>query len=237
MYSKEFGEIKVTLSKRSRHIRLTIRPFRGLEVSAPKHATHRDIERVVNEKSDWIRQQLLKTEAVQKGRTVFRPGTNFETKYHRLVLEPCTTDKASSRIKDGLIKVRYSENVDVKDELIQKEIRRAVEKALKIEAVDYITHRVRGLASKHNFKYRAVAFKNARTRWGSCSSKNNLNFNIHIMRLPNDLIDYVILHELAHTVIKNHSHKFWSLLSGLLSSNKPSKVVDKELNKFKIGVW
>lgn len=237
MYSKEFGEIKVTLSKRSRYIRLSVRPFRGLEVSAPKYAHASDIERVIDKKSDWIRKQLSKIKTIQDNRTIFDLNTNFETKHHRLVLDPSVTGKISSRIKDGLIKVKYPEAVNVKEESVQKEIRTAIEKALRIEANEYIPHRVKGIANKHGLRYKNVVLKNITTRWGSCSSRNNLNFNIHIMRLPGDMIDYIILHELAHTVVKNHSPKFWSLLGKLMGNNVASKAIDKELNKFKIGVY
>ncbi|MFH1224031.1 MAG: SprT family zinc-dependent metalloprotease [Pseudomonadota bacterium] len=237
MYSKEFGEIKVTLSKRSRHIRLNVRPFRGLEISAPKYASHRDIETVINKKAEWIRTQLSKIEAVQKKRTIFTPETNFETKRHRLTVIPSEIDKPRSRIKNGIIKVEYPGSMDTEDEKLQSEVRKAIEKAFRIEADEYIPYRVRGLSNKHSLKFNKVCLKNITTRWGSCSHKNNLNFNIHLMRLPDDLIDYVLLHELAHTVVKNHSPKFWALLDTLLPDGKLSKKTDKELNTFKIGVW
>ena len=55
-----------------------------------------------------------------------------------------------------------------------------------------------------------------KTRWGSCSAKNNINLNMLITYLPKHLQDYIILHELVHTRIKNHSNQFWNILDGIV---------------------
>ena len=72
--------------------------------------------------------------------------------------------------------------------------------------------RLEELAKKHGFEYKGLRINNARTRWGSCSFKNNINLNLNLARLDDELIEYVILHELCHTKVKNHSKKFWDLL-------------------------
>lgn len=88
--------------------------------------------------------------------------------------------------------------------------------------------RVFELSNKHGFSYKKIFIKNARTRWGSWSAKNNLNFNLHLMRLPDKLIDYVILYELSHTVIKDHSKKFWALPDKLVGD---AKSLDKRVKE------
>jgi predicted metal-dependent hydrolase len=80
------------------------------------------------------------------------------------------------------------------------------------EAKKILPKRLQELAQKHGFSYKRLAVRNARTRWGSCSHANNINLNMHLIKLDNDLIDYVILHELCHTIEKNHSQRFWVLL-------------------------
>jgi predicted metal-dependent hydrolase len=72
----------------------------------------------------------------------------------------------------------------------------------------------------YNFKYGRVSIRNQRSRWGSCSSKGNLNFNFRIITLPLYLIDYVIVHELCHIGQFNHSQKFWDLVEETLPNYK-----------------
>lgn len=83
-----------------------------------------------------------------------------------------------------------------------------------------LTGRLFQLAERHQFSYNRVSIRNQRTRWGSCSAKNNISLNINLVRLPDELMDYVILHELVHTRIKNHRREFWAELDSLVGSGK-----------------
>ena len=83
-----------------------------------------------------------------------------------------------------------------------------------------LTRRLKHLAMKHGFTYNRVFIRNQRTIWGSCSYKNNISLNMKVVRLPEGLIDYVILHELAHTQVKNHSNDFWALMNKLVGNGK-----------------
>jgi len=75
-----------------------------------------------------------------------------------------------------------------------------------------LTRRLNDLSLQSGFSYNRVFIRNQRTLWGSCSVQNNINLNIKLTRLPDELLDYVILHELVHTRIKNHSKAFWAEL-------------------------
>lgn len=83
-----------------------------------------------------------------------------------------------------------------------------------------LTRRLKHLAMKHGFTYNRVFIRNQKTRWGSCSNKNNISLNMKVVRLPEELMDYVILHELAHTRVKNHSNDFWVLMNKLVGNGK-----------------
>ena len=85
----------------------------------------------------------------------------------------------------------------------------------KANAKKKLTTRLKQLVEKHGFTYNKVFMRNQKTRWGSCSRKNNISLNMRIARLPGDLIDYVIMHELVHTRVRNHSPDFWAALSKL----------------------
>ncbi|MBN2270483.1 MAG: M48 family metallopeptidase [Sedimentisphaerales bacterium] len=82
----------------------------------------------------------------------------------------------------------------------------------KAKAKQILKKRLRELADEHGFEYQKVFIKSQKTRWGSCSDRNNINLNINLVSLSQELIDYVILHELVHTRVKSHSRKFWAQL-------------------------
>ena len=87
------------------------------------------------------------------------------------------------------------------------------------------------ISKKTGLSFNKVSIRNQKTRWGSCSFANNISLNIKLINLPEKLIDYVIYHELVHTVEKNHSSNFWNLLNHYLPE---SKKLNKELNNYVI---
>lgn len=96
-----------------------------------------------------------------------------------------------------------------------------------------LKNRLCELAQRYGFSYNRVAIRNQKTRWGSCSHVNNINLNINLVRLRPELMDYVILHELLHTRVKNHSRTFWVQLDGLVGD---ARGLDKELKKHVLGL-
>jgi len=96
-----------------------------------------------------------------------------------------------------------------------------------------LTRRLKHLALKHGFTYNKVFIRNQKARWGSCSHKNNISLNIRIIRLPEELMDYVILHELTHIRFKNHSNYFWAELNRLVGNGKG---MASRLREYEIGL-
>jgi predicted metal-dependent hydrolase len=105
---------------------------------------------------------------------------------------------------------------------------------LRAQAKQFLPPRVQTLAQRHGFSYSGVSIKNIRSRWGSCSATNNLNFSIYLMYLPDEQVDYVILHELCHTVHKNHGTRFWDLLNSVTNGN--AKQLSESMGKYSKGV-
>jgi len=89
--------------------------------------------------------------------------------------------------------------------------------------------RLSELAQKHNFQYNRVSIRNQKTRWGSCSSKDNISLNMKLLHLPDYLIDYILLHELVHTRVKNHSKEFWNELETVVPN---ARKIDKQLREY-----
>jgi predicted metal-dependent hydrolase len=102
----------------------------------------------------------------------------------------------------------------------------------KTQAGRQLKNRLAALAKIHGYSYGRVFIRNQKTRWGSCSGKNNINLNLYLVLLPAPIRDYVLLHELVHTRIKNHQKAFWEELSRIVPN---AKQLDKKLRTYKIG--
>ena len=88
------------------------------------------------------------------------------------------------------------------------------------EAKKWLTGRLHHLAEKHGFTFNKVSIRDQRTRWGSCSHKHNISLNVKLVLLPEELVDYVILHELVHTRVHDHSRRFWTELDRYVGNGK-----------------
>ena len=97
------------------------------------------------------------------------------------------------------------------------------------EARENLEKRLSELAEQHNFQYNRVSIRSQRTRWGSCSSKDNISLNMKLLHLPQQLIDYILLHELVHTRVKNHSKDFWNELETVVPN---ARTVDEQLREY-----
>ena len=106
------------------------------------------------------------------------------------------------------------------------------ENELRLRAKQYLPVEMQRLAEQHGFQYRQVKIRKSKTRWGSCSSKGIINLSFYLMLLPSHLIEYILLHELCHTVVMNHSADFWSLLDRHTQGR--AKALRKELRQFHI---
>ena len=124
-------------------------------------------------------------------------------------------------ISKHLLKVQLRPKIRIFDKPVDKQV-----------AEEFLNGRINELADKFDFVYNKVTIRNQKTRWGSCSGNNNINLNMHLMNIPNHLIDYVILHELVHTVVKNHSPLFWITLDRYVGN---AKAIDKELKKYSLA--
>ncbi len=157
-------------------------------------------------------------------------------KHIRITIKTSTNIRVAIPHRTSLRKA--TEFVHTKSKWIQKHQSRLKQLEHRHQAVDIdktqaksqIKKRLNELAKQYGLSYNAISIRNQKTRWGSCSSKNNISLNIMLVMLPDDLMDYVILHELAHTRVKNHSKEFWGQLNNLVENAKKK---DSQLKQYR----
>jgi predicted metal-dependent hydrolase len=223
------GEIQLKKTHRSRGMSLKIHPVKGICVSIPYYWTYKDAEVILKENRDWVENSIKKLSALEKKTNPFTEKTDYKTKFHSVKILPWPGEDISYTLKNQLLTIYFPSTRNILDRDIQEAIRFRIEETLRKEAKEYLPLRVESFASKMNFKYKKVTIKNMKSRWGSCSASNQINLSLHLLRIPEELCDYVILHELCHTVHKNHGKKFWDLLSSVCPQ---AKAKDKEMRNY-----
>ena len=231
---KEFGRITLVKSTRAVRISISMKPFEPIRLTIPFLVSYKKAEDFLIRKENWIQKNLEKIRKLEDSYTTFTEETPFRTHEHVLEISRVPEENPRINLKDKKIMVRLPEPADIKDPAIQEMIRWGIQAAWRKEAKKHLPVRLGELSRKHNLPYNRVFIKNNKTRWGSCSHHNNINLSLHLMRLPDHLIDYVLVHELMHTVHKNHSKSFWREMERLFPG---ARTADKELKEYRIDIY
>ncbi|MBX3008106.1 MAG: M48 family metallopeptidase [Melioribacteraceae bacterium] len=235
MFEKEIfiDGIKILIVRKPKIVNLgiSIKPFTGIKVTIPLIYGFEKGELFAKSKFKWIKRHYPKVLDYEKNTPRFDENSDISTKYHQIILTRRKLKSISCKINESIVEIRIPLNKDLLSMEVQRKIRKVINDIYKIEAKDYLPNRLKYLSQYHCLEFNTVTIKNIRSRWGSCSSKNNINLSAYLIRLPNHLIDYVLLHELAHIKVKNHSKLFWEFLNTLLPN---AKQFDKELKHYHI---
>lgn len=210
------NEIKIDkiIRSRRRSISLMISPDASLVVRAPFLTPLFYINKLVFEKRDWINKkqmQIIKNGGPPKPKN-FVNGEEFLYlgKIHKLKFE----NRKGLGLKDRRAKV-----IDW----------------YKLRALQKITERANFYSNLTGWKFASIAITKAETRWGSCGPRGSINFSWKLIMAPLDVIDYVVVHELAHTTERNHSSRFWDKVRAVMPNYKERRKWLKEnLAKFKV---
>lgn len=231
---KDFGKVRMIKSTRTRRISISAKPFQPLSVTLPVFESFSRAERFLEEKEKWIHKTLDKIRKLEDHYTVFNDDTRFHTREHDLKVERMVVDIPKVSLRDNNILVQLPKKSDIQSPEIQDMIRWGIQAAWRKEAKKYLPVRLNGLSRKHQLPYNRVTIKNNKSRWGSCSAKNNINLSLHLMRLPGHLIDYILLHELVHTRHKNHGKHFWRSMEKICPN---AKSLDKEMRGYRMEIY
>lgn len=202
IHDDEFGKITIRRSSRATQVRLRVGPDGLLRASLPMYAPTFLVKKLIKSSRSELR-ELLKDSAPD---IHYQDGMRIG-KSHALHVRMGTPLRV--RRQGQGIEVTLPPQHTLRDPEVVTAIRDVVQVALRIEAKSYLPRRLAHLAQTYGYSYEKVRFSHASSRWGSCSAEATISLNIALMKLPFELIDYVLIHELAHTKHMNHSPEFW----------------------------
>ncbi len=231
----ELGKVTIRQSTKARRISIRLKPFKGVTLVVPVHADIHEGVAFLKQKKDWILQNLKKLEEKEERLTIFDENTEFRSRSFALRISKHKDSRIRLHLQQGILHIYYPESVPVSHPGIQENIRYGIEEALRLEAKRFLPGRLAQLAQQHTTAYNNVTIKNLKSRWGSCSGRNNINLNLHLMRLPDELIDYVLLHELCHVHEKNHGPGFWKRLDEM--TNGRARELDRQMSNYQTKIY
>ena len=147
------------------------------------------------------------------------------------VVRNAYVDKPALSLKQGELHIYMPQRSDLSLPENQLFIKKSITAVLRIEAKRMLPLKTASLAREHGLHYRGIKINSSKGRWGSCSVQKNISFSLFLMLLPERLINYVVLHELAHTIEMNHSERFWLLLDRLCEGK--ARELSREVKKFR----
>ncbi len=211
--------IEVIYNPRLKNSYITILPSSKIVVKTPtKSQAH--IEKLLQSKYDWIVKKINHIEKYEKVRV------NIEDEVLIFGELYSVDHEMAQRLRDKLFRLKT---------LTPENILRTYDSYYKEMAEEYIPKRVEHFSNLMGLYPSNIKFRKMKRRWGSCDSKRELTFNIYLLKLSTELIDYVIVHELSHIKHMNHSKKFHTLVeSYLLDAKLREKKIKEEYYKFMI---
>ena len=191
----------IKTSRRSKSISLKIRNGE-LEISCPYNTSEIFLKNLIERKKEWINKNIdrsrknhKKIDQISNGFITFK-GLVLQLIYKKSNFERIT-------VEDNELKIFYSE---------KSKSRQLIIEWLKLQANNFLRARLSFLSKRINIEFNSLTIKSYTARWGSCNIKGDIFLNWKLIMLPESVIDYVLIHELAHINVPNHSSKFWELV-------------------------
>jgi predicted metal-dependent hydrolase len=203
LFIDSIGSIEVRKSKRNKRIILRCLEGGKLRVSAPFLVRDKQILKFVQQNQGWIEEQQQKSNKGFSSKLVEESCLKFED----LVIYLVVGSPKKVSVSEAIWTITIPE---VNDDLT--ELKATIETILVKAAKAKLPQRLFEISNDCSLPYTSLKINRAKTRWGSCSSKDNINLSCYIMCLPKHLQDYILIHELCHTIHKNHSANFWNLV-------------------------
>lgn len=195
-------------SPKAKHIRLEVRSETGLTVIIPRLYNAGELPALIKKKQRWILEKIAKynnnqtsrqSNTVKNGDSVLYLGQGFEVVGVQSYKNHVTMNVESNRLEVGMKTDNRGLSV-------------ILEGWYRKQAANLIEEKAKKLCVRMGITYNRISIRGQKTRWGSCSKQGNLSFNWKLIMAPEPVVDYVIIHELAHLIEMNHSKRFWQIV-------------------------
>ncbi|MDR0429035.1 MAG: M48 family metallopeptidase [Tannerellaceae bacterium] len=209
LYDKELGTITLQTNVRAKKYSLKVSNG-AIVATMPPGGKIKTLTAFIEENREALMEALQKY-PVKKA--ILDDSTDIQANTFKLHIFRTDRENFYMTLDKGILHIACPKETAFEEERVQQLLKAFIEKALRHEAKRILPSRLDELAKQHQFSYTSVTIRNTKSRWGSCSSKAHINLSLSLMLLPDPLINYVILHELCHTVEMNHSERFWQLMN------------------------
>jgi len=195
----------------------------SINIRIPSFLSAKDREKVLVELKEWVIKRLKESpeKFSKKSLKEYKMGDNLKVGNDEYLLNIEYEERKSSRVMilEDKIYLKISSELPKSEQ--QKHISNLISKAVASKKFSKIKEKVHLLNAKHfNREVRNVLLKHNQSNWGSCSKQGNINLSTRLLFAPEDVIDYVCIHELAHLIEMNHSKNFWELVKKAMPDYK-----------------
>ena len=221
----DLGDVTVRISTRAVHMRLQV--LKGVVIATlPQWGNIDRLIDFIQLNKDRLRASLAKYPAPP----LITENTEMKTVSFSLHVFCTDRDHFYMSLENNVLNIACPAKTNFADSRVQALLRKWIEKILRYEATRLLPERLNALALTNHFSFSSVKINKSSTRWGSCTARKGINLSLSLMLLPWSLIDYVLLHELCHTVEMNHGPRFWKLLDKV--TNEQSQNLRRELKRY-----
>ena len=223
----ELGAITLKESPRSKRYSLKISNGQ-IVATMPLYGDENKMIAFINEN----RQKLLSLLEKHPKEQLFNESTPIQTATFRMQITRAERKDFKVMLSEGILSVFCPADTNFEEEKVQQLLKNILKNVCRHEAKRVLPARLIQLARQYKFTCTGVKINSSRTHWGSCTGQKSINLSLSLMQLPWHLIDYVLLHELCHTVEMNHSERFWNLMDQV--TNNKALQLRKELKGYSI---
>ena len=219
----------VRISEKAKHVRFQVSAEKGLEVVVPKRFSPSRVPSLVEKNSEWIERAFRKANAFAESRSAV-PDWRMPEEITLLALGvtwrvvPFAGQPRSVTVREASFTTLSVYGAIDNGGLCQIALKSWLTYAAKV----YLTPWLKKVSNETGLKYSAVAIRQQRTRWGSCSARHLISLNARLLFLPPELVTYVLVHELCHTKHLNHAPRYWRLVESYLPDYRQ---LDRQLRK------